>query len=127
MKLMLDTHILLWFLHDDMRLSRKDYDAICGNSYVEISVASLWEIAIKKAIEKLVIDESVTDIAAMCASKGIEILPIKIPFLETIQTMPRIHNDPFDRLIIATALNEECTLITDDEKIREYDINIFSK
>ena len=89
-----------------------------------LSIASLWEIAIKKTIHKLDIEETITDLENICIDYGITILPIKIPYLEKIQQLLLIHNDPFDRLIIATALEEKLTLITHDSNIQKYDINL---
>lgn len=68
-----------------------------------LSIASLWEIAIKKTINKLDIEESVTDIEKICDDYGISILPIKKKYLERVQILPVIHSDPFDRLIIYCA------------------------
>ncbi len=119
-----DTCALLWFLDDDGHLSKKAKDVIGKNEDVYLSVASLWEIAIKKSIRKLDIEESVTDIERICDDYGITILPIKTRYLERIQTLPMYHSDPFDRLIIATALEEGMTLITHDTKIRQYDIKL---
>lgn len=101
----------MWFLYDDDRLSDKS-KAIISDNEVSISIASLWEIAIKKGLGKLKIDESVSDLEQACIEQGIGIVPIKTKYLEIIQTLPYIHNDPFDRLIIATAVSDEMTLIT---------------
>lgn len=118
---LIDTHILLWFLYDDDRLSDKS-KAIISDNEVSISIASLWEIAIKKGLGKLKIDESVSDLEQACIEQGIGIVPIKTKYLEIIQTLPYIHNDPFDRLIIATAVSDEMTLITDDNIIKKYNV-----
>lgn len=118
---LLDTHILLWYFHDDARLSDETKNIISDND-VSISIASLWEIAIKKGLGKLKIDESVSDLEQACIEQGIGIVPIKTKYLEIIQTLPYIHNDPFDRLIIATAVSDEMTLITDDNIIKKYNV-----
>lgn len=118
---LIDTHILLWFLYDDDRLSDKS-KAIISDNEVSISIASLWEIAIKKGLGKLKIDESVSDLEQACIEQEIGIVPIKTKYLEIIQTLPYIHNDPFDRLIIATAVSDEMTLITDDNIIKKYNV-----
>ena len=123
---LLDTHILLWYLHDDDRLSDKTKTIISDND-ISISIASLWEIAIKKGLGKLKIYETVSDLEKVCNEQDIEIIPIKTKYLEVIQTLPYIHNDPFDRLIIATASTDGMTLITDDKKIKNYSISQISQ
>lgn len=121
---LLDTCALLWFLDDNGQLSMKARDTIGKSDELYLSIASLWEIAIKKTINKLDIEESVTDIEKICDDYGISILPIKTKYLEQVQILPVIHSDPFDRLIIATALEENMKLITHDSKIQQYDIEL---
>jgi PIN domain nuclease of toxin-antitoxin system len=70
------------------------------------------------------IEESVTDIERICDDYGISILPIKTKYLERVQMLPMIHADPFDRLIMATALEEGMELITYDSKIQQYDVEL---
>ena len=119
---LLDTHPLLWFFHDDPKLPERTKDIICSNVEVSISIATLWEIAIKKSIGKLNIPESVLDLERACMKNDICILPIKTIYLERIGILPLIHGDPFDRLIMATAIEENLTVITCDEKIHQYNI-----
>lgn len=118
--LLLDTCAFLWFLYDDEKLTDKIADCIEESENVYLSIASLWEIAIKKTIKKLDIPDTVMELERKCNEKSISILPIKTAYLEIIQDLPMIHNDPFDRLIIATAIEENYILITEDEKIRKY-------
>lgn len=122
---LLDTCAFLWFLDDNPRLSAKARDVIGKNKNLYLSIASLWEIAIKKAIKKLDIEESITELENTCYHYGIIILPIRTRYLERIQQLPMIHSDPFDRLIMSTALEENLQLITHDEKIRKYNIELF--
>lgn len=121
---LMDTCALLWFLDDDGRLSTKAKDIIGKSEDLYFSMVSLWEIAIKKSIGKLDIEESVTDIERICDEYGITILPIKTKYLERMQKLPAIHSDPFDRLIIATALEEKMKLITHDSRIQKYEIEL---
>ena len=118
--ILLDTCVLLWFLHDDPVLSDKIMVRIEESENAYLSIASLWEIAIKKAIKKLDIPESVKELEKICNDKDIVILPIKTDYLERLQQLPMIHNDPFDRLIMATAIEENLTLLTDDRNIKKY-------
>ena len=123
MKYLLDTHTLLWFLHGDDRLPDSTHVLICDSDEVYVSIVSLWEIAIKKSIGKLIIPEGVTDIAAACAEQAIEILPVSVFALDRLSGLAQLHGDPFDRIIITTALEKGMTLITDDSRIRQYDVN----
>lgn len=118
--ILLDTCVLLWFLHDDPVLSDKIMVRIEESENAYLSIASLWEIAIKKAIKKLDIPESVKELEKICNDKDIVILPIKTDYLERLQQLPMIHSDPFDRLIMATAIEENLTLLTDDRNIKKY-------
>lgn len=121
---LMDVCALLWFLDDNGQLSEKAKDIIGKSDDLYFSIASLWEIAIKKTIRKLDIEESVTDIERICDDYGISILPIKTKYLERVQMLPMIHADPFDRLIMATALEEGMKLITHDSKIQQYDVEL---
>lgn len=107
------------------KLSPKAKDVIEKNHNLYLSVASLWEIAVKKTINKLDIEESITDLENICNNYEITILLINIAYLERLQQLPLIHGDPFDRLIISTAIEEKFLLITHDSKIKEYDIDLF--
>lgn len=122
---LVDTCALLWFLDDNPSLSSKARDVIGKSNDMYVSIASLWEIAIKKTIGKLDIEESVTEIADICNDYRIIILPVKMRYLERIQHLPLIHGDPFDRLIMATALEEGLLLISHDSNIRKYDIDLY--
>ena len=121
---LLDTCALLWFLEDNPKLSKKARDIIGKSNNLCLSIASLWEIAIKKTIHKLDMEESITDLEAICMMYGINILPIKTQYLERIQRLPMIHGDPFDRLIISTALEEKLVLITHDANIIKYEVEL---
>ena len=122
MMYLLDTNALLFFLSDDARLSRSALAAIQSDSPVLISVVSLWEIAIKKNIGKLDVSYSITEIVKACAQQNFTLLPINSEHLDALSTLPSIHNDPFDRLLIAQAQTEHLVLITKDTIIPKYDV-----
>jgi len=84
------------------------------------SIASLWEIAIKQSIGKLKINKAIQEIIPL----GISILDIKIPHVKIISDLPFHHKDPFDRMIIAQAINEKLIVLTDDKQFNKYDITI---
>lgn len=120
---LLDTNALLYFLYDSTKLSEKASDIIYrNNEKIHVSIASFWEIAIKSSIGKLVIKSSISKIAATCEKEQLDILSIKPLHLDNIRHLPRIHGDPFDRLIISQAMTENFVIITKDGTIPQYDI-----
>lgn len=125
---LIDTHILLWILSDSRQITEKARKALDENDAC-ISIASLWEMAIKaslkKAEKRLELEETIQQIADRCVSQGIDILPITPTDCEKIRTLPHHHEDPFDRIIIAQASTRGFPLITKDENIWKYrDIEI---
>ena len=118
----LDTHTLLWYLSDSNELSVNARNTINDAEYVCISVASLWEIAIKHSIGKLDLELSISQIEELCLDKDIYILPIKGNHLDELDKLPNHHNDPFDRLIICQAIAENMTIITRDTIIPNYPV-----
>ena len=121
---LLDTHTLLWIFGDNENLSEKAIHALDTQERC-VSIASLWEIAIKKNLtdpkRRLYLEMSVLEIADECARQGIEILPITPADCERIGSLPHIHEDPFDRVIMAQALERGVPLVTRDEHIWKYD------
>lgn len=120
---LLDTHALLWMLENDPRLSINVKNLISDISTdCFVSVISLFEMAIKKKIGKLTLSKEISEYANELQRIGITILPITPSHLGTYEQIPLIseHKDPFDRLIIATALYERLAIITVDEKFNFY-------
>jgi PIN domain nuclease of toxin-antitoxin system len=123
MKYLLDTHTLLWVYEDSPKLSEKVRQIIADNSSLKyISVASFWEIAIKLGAGKLKIDGGLLAIESLSDESGLMVLPVKREYIRPLPDMPFHHKDPFDRLLIATAIVENMTLITTDENIHKYDL-----
>lgn len=118
----IDTHALLWYLRDSDELSDKAHKIIDNENRIFTSIASLWEIAIKHSIGKLDLEFSISQIENLCIEKDITILPIKSMHLDILGNLPKIHSDPFDRLIICQALTEKLTIITRDTIIPQYDV-----
>jgi PIN domain nuclease of toxin-antitoxin system len=121
MKHILDTNVVLWFLNGE-KITANTRDLIT-NSENYISVASLWEVAIKMNIGKYRFNGGFTAFTALVKSNGFSVLPIKEEYLERLFVLPFIHRDPFDRLIIATAKVENLLLIASDESIQKYDVD----
>lgn len=123
MMYLLDTHTLLWFLRDDARLSSNARSIIMdANSITQASCISLWEIALKKNLGKLQFDYSIADIAQLCQDTAIPLLGISPDELDDLATLPFIHRDPFDRLLISQARKRHLAIITKDSIIPKYDV-----
>ena len=120
MRNILDTHIVLWFLNGE-KLTAKTKELITnGENY--ISVVTLWEVAIKMNIGKYSYNGGFSAFRELVRSNGFDVLPIKEEYMERLLTLPLVHRDPFDRLIIATSIIEEMAIITADENIQKYDV-----
>lgn len=119
----IDTHTLLWYLHNSTELPESDKNIINNENIIYTSIASLWEIAIKHSIGKLDLDVSISQIENLCKEKFITILPIKAKHLDELEYLPNFHNDPFDRLIICQAITENLTIITRDSIIPNYPVS----
>jgi PIN domain nuclease of toxin-antitoxin system len=121
MNLLLDTHILLWHLMDNSKLSEEKSQIIENPQHQKFfSIVSLWEIAIKTSIGKLEIQQSLETIVP----QEIIILDLKLPHLKLVQKLPFYHRDPFDRILIAQAQSEKLTIMTDDSNFKHYDIDL---
>ena len=120
--LLLDTHILLWFLSDDPKLPANVKEMIETSRSVSVSVGTFWEIAIKDSIGKLKLPAPVAALMAGCEEIGFVILPIKAAHLAMLKELPKIHGDPFDRLFVCQAMSEDMTLVTADSNIVKYGV-----
>jgi PIN domain nuclease of toxin-antitoxin system len=116
MTVLLDTHVLLWFLRDDPLLSATA-KAVIENPQNRklVSIASCWEIAIKTGLRKLNLAEpSRTLLEREIPQNNLELLPITLAHATTVETLPVHHKDPFDRLLIAQAIIEGIALVSAD-------------
>ena len=122
---LLDTHTAIWFFNDSAELSSTADKIISeGTNRIFLSITSAWELAIKIGIGKMEFNGKSAGFLQLAEKCDITILPIKAVHLTAFENLPFIHRDPFDRLIIATALAEQMTLITDDGNIARYEIPI---
>jgi len=120
---LLDTHAAIWFFNGDESLSKTANSIIRDLSNdVYISISSVWELAIKIGIGKLDFTGKAAGFVRLAEKNEITLLPITTPHLTVLETLPMIHRDPFDRLLVATAICEHMTLITTDENIARYDV-----
>lgn len=124
MRLLLDTHAFLWWLQGHARLSREARKSLADSrSLVHVSAASIWELAIKSALGKVRIDKA--DIVEEIAANGFIELPIRAHHAWRAGRLPRHHDDPFDRILIAQAQLEELTLVTHDPAFEAYEVGLF--
>jgi len=123
MKLLLDTPALLWWLSDDARIGPRARGLIAepGND-VLVSVVSIWEILVKIRIGKLEAD--LGDIALACERQGFLSLPITPEHLRRLATLPVLHRDPFDHLLIAQAITEDATFVTGNRIAERYPVQV---
>lgn len=124
MKLLLDTHVLIWLLAGDTRVSAEVRSAITSaENLVFVSAASIWEISIKQGLGKLDVPGDVNVQVAACR---FESLPISSEHAWWAGALPPHHADPFDRMLIAQALHERLTIVTHDAKFTAYDVRVLS-
>ena len=126
MRVLLDTHALLWFLAEDPRLSRRAHGLLTDpTNDVLLSVGSLWEIVIKASLGKLPLPGPFEEvIPAQLTAERIAVLPIEIRHLAALRRLPFHHRDPFDRLISAQAAAEGMPVITHDAAFARYDVEV---
>lgn len=120
MKLILDTHILLWWWDDSPRLTQDLRDLIANPANeVLVSAVSITEIAVKKSIGRLVVQD---DFADGIERDGFAELPLRASHAGRLATLPLLHRDPFDRMLVAQTQDEGATLVTVDGMVRQYDL-----
>jgi len=123
MRLLLDTHALLWWLADDDQLGPQARELIAdpGND-VLVSVVSLWEIVVKVRAGKLEAD--ISEVADAVPREGFALLDISTAHLLTLARLPMHHRDPFDHLLMAQAIEEDATFISEDRNASRYKVRL---
>jgi PIN domain nuclease of toxin-antitoxin system len=121
MGLLLDTHVVLWWLSDDPSLGTEIKDQLDHDPDVFISAATIWEVTIKQSIGKL---PKPDDLPERVRDSGFRHLHITAEHAVAAGRLPLIHRDPFDRMLIAQAKAENLMLVTRDPEIAKYDLNI---
>lgn len=118
---LIDTHAFIWALDGSERLSRRHVEILRSDARVFASMATLWEIAIKKAIGKLAAPQ---DIPGKMHLAGFRLLDISVHHIAALEALPFHHRDPFDRLLVAQAQVEGMTLMTADRELSAYGVEI---
>lgn len=125
MRQLIDTHVFIWFVRGDETLSQSAKDAIEhpeANNLV--SMASLWEMAVKTSLGKLDIGKPFEQVYADLDNNGFQLLPIEFEHLKQVSALPFFHRDPFDRLLIAQAIVENIVLISADDIMEQYPLQV---
>ena len=117
MNLLLDTHIVLWWLSDDTRLTARARKEIETSDLAFVSAATAWEIGIKSSLKKL---EFRGELEEQLALNDFRPLPVSMTHAVASGRLPRHHNDPFDRMLVAQATIEGLTLLTVDKRLKAY-------
>lgn len=118
MRILLDTHIYLWWLEDHIKLSSKARELIQSADEVYVSSASIWEAAIKISIGKLEAD--IASLAQQISLNGFIELPVSAKHAVQIAQLPNHHRDPFDRMLVAQAMTEPLRLLSADAQVAQY-------
>jgi len=125
MDYLLDTHTVLWFFNGDKTsLSDAAKSIIQNQQHTKfVSMVSVWEVGIKISIGKLVFPQNTNGFVNQIQKNGFELLPINANHIAAIEQLPLIHRDPFDRLLVATAIVEQIEIISNDKNIKLYPVN----
>jgi PIN domain nuclease of toxin-antitoxin system len=128
MKYILDTHVILWYLSEDPKLSTKAKEIVDARNNLYFSIISLWEVSIKVNIGKLQINRPIEALPIELQYMNIQILPITIRDIEIYSSLPlpntpTKHRDPFDRILIAQAINHSFNLVSKDTTFDSYPIS----
>lgn len=122
MRLLLDTHTLIWGISEPEKLSEKTKELLSDvDNIILVSTASLWELQVKKSLNKIILPE---DFIFQLQENGYELLNISYKHIEKLDEIPLIHRDPFDRILIAQSMHENIPLITKDSEIAKYNVKI---
>ena len=121
MKYPLDTHIVLWLAENSPKLSDTAKAIILNEANEKyVSIASCWEVSIKLSLHKLGLVGGTRELFHIIRENGLKLLQVEEKYLSSLETLPFYHRDPFDRLIVATAISESLVLLTDDSQLLDY-------
>ena len=126
MRALLDTHAFLWWVDDDDRLSAAARDAIAdGGNEILFSVVSAWEIVTKAALGRLTIEDATGDlIPQQIEANAFQVLPVHLRHALRLANLPDVHRDPFDRMLVAQAMEEDLAVLTGDRQVAAYPIRV---
>jgi len=124
MNILLDTCSVLWFLAGDEKMSMHSRDIILNTeNTIYVSIATIWEVAIKLSINKLSFNGGINGFVEALNVEDFSLLEISAEHTKAVASLPFIHRDPFDRMLIAQVMTEGMPIMTTDSEILKYDIN----
>lgn len=121
MRVLIDSHVALWWLEDSPRLGPLSAAQLEGADQAVLSVVTPWELGIKRALGKLDFPDG---LVAALVSGGFEVLPVLASHAERVPQLPAHHRDPFDRMLVAQAQIEGLVVISADRALRPYDVEL---
>lgn len=126
MRILLDTHAFLWWVTDDAQLSRRARRLIGdGRNEILFSAASAWEISIKSSLGRVTLpDDADRYIPAQLEQNAFGVLPVQLHHALRVATLPDVHRDPFDRMLVAQALVEELAILSRDARLGGYSVRV---
>ena len=126
MRVLLDTHVLVWALGDPDRLSSRARATIADQATVVfVSLTSAWELAILQSLDRVRLQVPLATLFTDgLAALRFHLLPIRLPHVAGVADLPRHHRDPFDRLLVATALAERLTVVSADREFARYGVTV---
>jgi PIN domain nuclease of toxin-antitoxin system len=125
MRILVDTQAFIWFVENDKQLPHKIRKELENtDNAIIISIASLWEMAIKISLDKLHISCDIEEMIDKIYHNGFELLPILPNHIIKLSTLKYFHRDPFDRIIIAQCLGEDLPVVTSDEIFKDYGVRV---
>ena len=124
MKILLDTHVLVWALSSPEKIKPKVQDLLVDTDNIVFeSIASLWELQIKKSLNKISLPD---DFISQLQENGFELLDINYKHIAKLDELPLIHRDPFARMLVAQTIHENLSLVTNDLEIMKYNVKIIT-
>ena len=123
MRQLLDTHLVLWWMEGEVSKISERALAALGSEGMEpvVSAVTVWEVAIKRSLGKVKARAGMLD---EIERAGVELLPVTARHADLVASLPLHHRDPFDRLLVAQATAENIPLVTDDDSLRRYDVEV---
>ena len=123
--ILLDTHAAIWFFTDVTKLSKPAAKAIYNlNNMIYVSIASVWELAIKLGTGKLTLAGGIDSFIEAIHINDFKLLEVSLEHIKIVKGLPLIHRDPFDRMLVAQAMTECMGIMTIDENILKYDVSV---
>ena len=125
MQFLIDTHILIWYLDGSNKLPEKIKNIINDeNNIIVVSIASIWELAIKISLKKIDTKLDLPDVETHITERQFKLLNISFKHLNALTALLTHHGDPFDRLLIAQAITEDLTILSADKQFKAYSVRV---